>query len=287
MTGRRRVGRQRRWAADATIPITCGSPKRGSWRRPPRRRAAHPAVCHPRSGRGGFEKMLGSRHEDGLDRRRRFHIKAHTEWPVCGGTNLWELIEARAAATPDLEMAVDERGDRLTFGAVRAEAETVAAGIARSASARAMSCRGTCRVGIDAVVLSAAINRLDVVQNPIIAIYREREVAFCTRQTGAKLLIVPGVWRGLRLHAPWPMRSPRRTIALEVLTVAPRGALPKGDPATLAADPPPPASSRDGRCAGSCTPRAPRAIRRAHGTPITRIAIVARAIGAAARRTPW
>ena len=29
-------------------------------------------------------------------------IQAHTEWPSCDGRNLWELIDARAAATPDL-----------------------------------------------------------------------------------------------------------------------------------------------------------------------------------------
>ena len=30
--------------------------------------------------------------------------------------NLWELVEARAAATPDAEMLVDEAGNRMTFG---------------------------------------------------------------------------------------------------------------------------------------------------------------------------
>ena len=33
-------------------------------------------------------------------------------------------------------------------------------------------------------------------QNPILPIYREREVRFVTAQTGARLLCVPGTWRG-------------------------------------------------------------------------------------------
>ena len=45
-------------------------------------------------------------------------------------------------------------------------------------------------------------------QNPILPICREREVGFMTRQTGAQLLIVPGVWRGFDYPAmarrAWP-----------------------------------------------------------------------------------
>ena len=45
--------------------------------------------------------------------------------------NLWELLEARVAATPDGVMAIDQDGRALTFAEYRAEAERAAAGLAR------------------------------------------------------------------------------------------------------------------------------------------------------------
>ena len=88
---------------------------------------------------------------------------------MCDGRNLWELIEARVAATPDLEMACDESGRRADLLAVH--------GASRTHGRRAMAMGiGAGDVvswelpsWIDSMVLSAAINRLDAVQNPIIA----------------------------------------------------------------------------------------------------------------------
>src|SRR5690606_27984877 len=76
-----------------------------------------------------------------------------------------------------------------------------------------------------------------------IPIYREREVGFCTRQTGAKLLVVPGVWRG------FDYKAMADTIAadndrLDVLVVEQDG-LPTGDPSTLPPPPAPPATPDD------------------------------------------
>ena len=51
------------------------------------------------------------------------------------------------------------------------------------------------------IVLVGALSRLGVVQNPILPIYREREVGFVTRQTGAKVLAVPGEWNGFDFEA--------------------------------------------------------------------------------------
>jgi acyl-CoA synthetase (AMP-forming)/AMP-acid ligase II len=189
----------------------------------------------------GLEKMLGFATKMGWIDPSGGFVKAHTEWPVCDGGNLWELIEARVSATPDLEMACDERGERMTFAQFAARAERMAAGL------QALGIRAGDVVSwelpswIDSMVLSAAINRLDAVQNPIIAIYREREVAFCTRQAGAKLLIVPRVWRGFDYEAMADAVA-SAVPGLEVLTVD-RGSFPDGDTATL---PPRPRPGADG-----------------------------------------
>lgn len=184
---------------------------------------------------GGFEKMLGFAQKMGWIDPSGGFIKAHTEWPVCDGRNLWELIEARVAATPNLEMACDESGRRLTFLQYKEQAERMAAGLMAVGVGAGDVVSWELPSWIDSMVLSAAINRLDAVQNPIIAIYREREVGFCTKQTGAKLLIVPGVWRGYDYTAMANAVAADND-SLEVLTVE-RGAFPDGDPRTL---PPPP-----------------------------------------------
>src|SRR5207245_6916209 len=46
------------------------------------------------------------------------------------------------------------------------------------------------------VALAAAIDRVGAVSNPIISIYREREMTFVCRQARSRVLVVPGVVRG-------------------------------------------------------------------------------------------
>jgi cyclohexanecarboxylate-CoA ligase len=191
----------------------------------------------------GFDTMLGLATKMGWLDAGGSHIKAHTEWPVLRGRNLWELIDARVAATPHLEMLVDERGERLTYGQFAAEAEAVAAGLAALGVGSGDVVSWILPSWLDAVVLTAALSRLDAVQNPIIPIYREREVGFCTRQTGASLLIVPGVWRGFDFGAMADTVAAQND-HLDVL-VAPRGGLPKGDPSTLPPRPVAPDSPDD------------------------------------------
>jgi cyclohexanecarboxylate-CoA ligase len=191
----------------------------------------------------GFEKMLGFAAKMGWIDESGTHVHAHLEWPVFTGRNLWELIAARVEATPDLEMMCDEAGGRLTYREFTERAEGVAAGVLDLGVRAGDVVSWILPSWLDAVVLSAALNRIDVVQNPIIPIYRDREVAFCTRQAGSKLLIVPGVWRGFD-YAAMAHALAAQSDGLEVL-VAPRGGLPVGDRAGLPPVPQPPAEPVD------------------------------------------
>ena len=85
---------------------------------------------------------------------------------------------------------------------------------------------------LEALVLCAALARLGAVQNPILPIYREREVRFIARQTGARLLCVPGVVARLRLRRDGARARRASSRGLDVLVVD--GALPEGDPARAA-----------------------------------------------------
>src|SRR5947207_2495338 len=110
---------------------------------------------------------------------------------------MWELIERRAEATPDRPMLIDEAEARLTFAGFRDRAEAVAAGLAARGVTEGTPVSWQLPTRIDTIVASAALSRLGAVQNPIIHLYRDREVGFALRQTGARLFLIPGVWRDM------------------------------------------------------------------------------------------
>ena len=150
--------------------------------------------------------------------------------------SLWGLIEARAAETPDGQMAVDERGDTMTFGQLRERAERVAAGLADMGIGEGDVVSWQLPTWIESMVLVGALARIQAVQNPILHIYREREVGFIIREAKSKLLIVPSTFRGFDFESM--ARGLAEGTDTQVL-VADR-ALPEGDPSSL---PPPPAGT--------------------------------------------
>ena len=104
---------------------------------------------------------------------------------------LWELIERRVVDTPDSMMAVDEDGRTMTFREYRDAAERAAAGLAELGVGEGTAVSWALPTWLESLVLVGALARLGAVQNPILPIYRHREVGFVTKQTGAKLLVVP------------------------------------------------------------------------------------------------
>jgi acyl-CoA synthetase (AMP-forming)/AMP-acid ligase II len=145
------------------------------------------------------------------------------------GKSLWELIEARVARTPDKVMAVDEQDRTWTYAEFHAWCERVAAGLAARGVGEGTNVSWILPSRIEAFVLVGALARLGAVQNPILPIYRQREVAFITRQTGCRLLVVPGVFRGFDYAEM--AREATADLGVEVLVAEPD--LPEGDPATL------------------------------------------------------
>jgi cyclohexanecarboxylate-CoA ligase len=164
------------------------------------------------------------------------------EVPVYPGT-LWELLAARARRDPDRVLLEDDRGGSLTAAAWQAAAERVAAGLQARGVGPGTVVSWQLPTRLDAPVLVMALARLGAVQNPIIPILRRREVGFIVGQTGARLLITPGVWRGFD-HAAMAaeIAAEAGVGTLVVGDGAPGGlteggGLPEGDPTTL---PPPP-----------------------------------------------
>jgi cyclohexanecarboxylate-CoA ligase len=147
--------------------------------------------------------------------------------------NIWDLIVARAGASPEREMAVDETGRRMTFGEYRERCERAAAGLAAQGVAEGDVVSWVQPTTIEAMVLFGALRRLGAVQNPILPIYREREVGFIVRQVTPELLVVPSAWKGFDYEAM--ARALTEGSGTRVLTSD--RSLPDGDPGTLAEPP--------------------------------------------------
>ena len=112
-------------------------------------------------------------------------------------TTLWGLIERRAEATFDARLSHEDTGKELTFGQYRDACLRVAAGLHRDFGVTAETpVSWELPTWNESLVLVGALARLSARQNPLIPIYRGREVGFITGQTGAELLIVPPVYRG-------------------------------------------------------------------------------------------
>ncbi len=155
---------------------------------------------------------------------------------VLEGRNIWVLIVRRAEASPDKEMLVDEAGTRVTFEDYRDRSERVAAGLAATGVGADDIVSWVLPTWVESLVLVGALRRLGAVSNPILPIYREREVGFIVRQAKPKVLITPGEWKGFDYGA----MAEAVTEGTGSGVLACGRALPEGDPATL-----PPAPDED------------------------------------------
>jgi len=158
-----------------------------------------------------------------------------SERTIPDATSFWELVERRAALSPDQRFVFDDKGRSLTFQEFRDTAERVAAGLYAMGISENTPVSWQLPTQMNTVLLSVALSRLGAVQNPIIHLYRGRELSFAIRQTGARFLAIPGEFRGfdfvqLAKDACEGLPEPP-----ELLITA--DGLPEGDPATLPAPP--------------------------------------------------
>ncbi len=157
------------------------------------------------------------------------------------GETLWELVEARATASGQRCMAVDESGRSVTFGEFRDRSERVAAALAQRGIGPGDVVTWQLPTWLEAMVVAAALARLGAIQNPILHIYREREVEFCVRQSAARLLVVPTSFAGFDFSA-MARKIASAVGTLDLLTCD--RSLPEADPGEL---PPPPSTADEVR----------------------------------------
>jgi cyclohexanecarboxylate-CoA ligase len=107
--------------------------------------------------------------------------------------SIWELVERRVEATPDRVMLHD--GDRATtFVQFRDMAERAAAGLLGLGVQADVNVSWQLPTWTESAVLVGALCRLGAIQNPMLPIYRAREISFIAAQTHCRLLITPSKW---------------------------------------------------------------------------------------------
>ena len=160
---------------------------------------------------------------------------------IWGARTIFGLLDARAEATPDAPMLYDEHGRSLTFGAFRDEVLAAAAGFHALGVTEGTPVVWQLPTRIETIVASFALSRLGAVQSPVIALYRDREVGFVLRESGAKFVLVPERWRGY--DYPAMVRRAAPEVSPEIVLAY--DDLPKGDPGALPPLAPPPSMPDD------------------------------------------
>ncbi|MGJ3508605.1 class I adenylate-forming enzyme family protein [Enemella sp. A6] len=164
----------------------------------------------------------------------------HAPTSALEAPTLWALIEARAAATPDAPMLIDESGRTLTFDQFRQAAEVAAAGLHPRVTARD-TVAWQLPTWIETYVLMAALARLGARSLALMPMLRTAEIVPLLRRAEVGFWCLPSSWR----------KTDYRALAREVSDQVPGivvefcdRSLPSGDPADL---PAPPSSGTESR----------------------------------------
>src|SRR5881396_2208441 len=130
------------------------------------------------------------------DERRARH-EATGEWPQ---PSLSAMLAERARRTPERVYLIEGRregGRSYTFGDLAARAGRMAAALLGLGVRPGQVVSWQLPNWFEGAALAVAIDSIGAVSNPIITIYREREVSFVCRQARSRVLVVPGVVRGV------------------------------------------------------------------------------------------
>jgi cyclohexanecarboxylate-CoA ligase len=119
------------------------------------------------------------------------------EWPC---PDLTTALARRVAETPERVLFV-AGADRVTAPMLAERVSRLARGLRGLGVGTGDVVSWQLPNWLEGVLLTFALDRLGAVSNPILTIYREREVAFVVRQARSRVLVVPGVLRGFD-HRP-------------------------------------------------------------------------------------
>jgi cyclohexanecarboxylate-CoA ligase len=111
------------------------------------------------------------------------------------GAQVGDGLRAGAGAWPD-RLALVDRDRRVTYGQLDAAVDRAAATLARLGVRRGDVVAFQLPNWLESAVVFHATARLQAIANPIVPIFRRREVEFILRDGGARVLVVPDRFRG-------------------------------------------------------------------------------------------
>ena len=127
---------------------------------------------------------------------RRARHEASGEWPQ---PTLSALLDARLPGDAGRVFLIEglrAGGRQFTYGDLARRADRMAVALRRLGLGVGDVVSWQLPNWFEGAALAVAIDRIGAVSNPIITIYREREVGFVCRQARSRALVVPGLVRG-------------------------------------------------------------------------------------------
>lgn len=135
--------------------------------------------------------------------KRRY---AH-DWP---NRTIISALKARTAEMPD-KVALVDRQSSLTYAAFDRLVDRVALGLRFFGVGKGDVVSFQLPNWNEFLILHYAVTRLGAISNPLIPIYRDREIAYMVREAESRILVVPDTFRGfsytdmvVRLRPDWP-----------------------------------------------------------------------------------
>jgi cyclohexanecarboxylate-CoA ligase len=137
-------------------------------------------------------------------------IDRHTRAGHWLGRTITDYLDEAAAATPDKIAFVDPRR-RITYAELRQEVDRCALGLLELGVAPGDVVSFQLPNWIEWIIVHYAASRIGAISNPLIPIYREREVGFMVGLAKSKVIVVPARFRGFdypsmidKLRGDWP-----------------------------------------------------------------------------------
>lgn len=200
-----------------------------------------------------------------------------------GGKTFWTLIADAAQRDDSRPLLADEYGRSLTARQLHDAACATAAAFAERGVRAGTMVSWQLPTTLETMVVMASLARLGAVQNPIIPILREHEVAFITAQLATEFFVAPGVWRGFDyggLARSLSLKGGSEVITIDLAAppAAGRLRLPHAATGALPAPPPPTGETR-WIYYSSGTTAAPKGIRHSDASLIAGSAAVVGMVG--------
>ena len=150
-------------------------------------------------------------------RRDRARLAGHWQ------DRLVDAYVAGAAAERPGAVAVVDGAATLTYGHLERSVRAVAASLAALGVGRGEVVSWQLPNWHEAVILHHAVLRLGAVSNPIVPIYRHREVGYILRQAESQVVVVPGDFRGFDYQAMIADLRPGLPSLRHIVAVRPPG----------------------------------------------------------------